>query len=88
MYVVEILDELGDPAEFVVATPVVALDLALRARRAGLRCHVAEETTARPVPLEDIRHRARLLAVADEQAAEQLHQAEREHERAGRASLN
>jgi hypothetical protein len=88
MYVVEILDELGDPAEFVVRTPVVALDLALRARRAGLRFLVAEEDSGRPVPLEDIHHRARLLAAADAQAAEQLRQAEREHDQGRRARLN
>jgi hypothetical protein len=88
MYVVEILDELGDPAEFVVSTPVVALDLVLRARRAGLRFLVAEEDSRRSVPLEDIYHRARLFAAADEQAAEQLRQTEREHDRGRRAGLN
>lgn len=88
MYVVEILDELGDPAEFVVGTPVVALDLALRARRAGLRFLVAEEHSRRSVPLEDIYHRARSLAAADEQAAAALRQTEREHDRGRRAGLN
>ncbi|HSF27324.1 MAG TPA: hypothetical protein VLC50_07400 [Actinomycetes bacterium] len=87
MYVVEILDHLGDPAQFVVA-PIVALDLALRAQRAGLRWAVNDEASARPVSLEDLRHQARRLAATDTAVAEALEEAERAHERGLRATLN
>lgn len=88
MYVVAIADGPGDPAEFVVATPVVAFDLALRAQRAGLRWHIVEEASNRQVPLEDIRHRALHLAAQDPGASEHLRHAERDHARGQRAGLN
>jgi hypothetical protein len=88
VYVVEIFDADGDPAEFAVANPVVALDLVQRAQRAGLHWQVLEEERARFLPLEDVRHQALTFAATDAEVSEQLHQADREHERACRAVLN
>ena len=87
MYVVEVFDALGDPAEFVLASPLVALDLALRAQRAGLRWQMSDQQ-AKLIALEDIRHAARAAAAADLAAAEHLHQIERDHDDAVRAGLN
>ncbi|MGH8968317.1 MAG: hypothetical protein ACRDV1_00050 [Actinomycetes bacterium] len=88
MYVVEILDALGDPAEFVVVSPVVALDLALRAQRAGLRWRVVDESSTRSLPIEDLRHVALRFAARDPAASEHLRQAECDNERAVVAALN
>jgi hypothetical protein len=88
MYVVEILNAEGDPAEFAVANPVVALDLVLRAQRAALRWQVYDEACARSLPLEDVRDRALAFAAVDADATEQLEQVDREHERGCRAALN
>jgi hypothetical protein len=88
LFVVEIFDADGDPAEFAVSDPVVALDLVQRAQRAGLHWQVLERARGRYLPFEDIRHRAESLAAVDQPASEQMRQADREHERARRAALN
>lgn len=88
MYAVEIIDDNGDPAEFIVASPVVALDLVLRAQRAGLHWKALDEARGRVLPLEDLRHRALTVAADDSTASEQLHRAEREHQQGCRAVLN
>ena len=88
MYVVEVFDAQGDPAEFTVMQPVVALDLVLRARRASLYWQVRHEESGTLLPLEDIRHHARSSADADPVAAHHLVQTDREDEGARRAALN
>ncbi|HSR23223.1 MAG TPA: hypothetical protein VLW53_06710 [Candidatus Eisenbacteria bacterium] len=88
MYSVEIVDGSGTAAEFTVPSPLIALDLVLRALRAGLHWRVLDGSVDRSLQLEDLRHRARQHAADDETAAAQLALCERDHRRADRASLN
>jgi len=90
LFCVEVADERGTEAAFEVTTPVVALDLALRAHRAGLawRVVVPGAEGARPLALEDLRSRATRQAAGDPDAAAQLRQAEEDTSRAARAALS
>jgi hypothetical protein len=87
---VDIDDDRGTRAEFRVSTPVVALDLALHAERAGLRWAARDERhgAGRVLPLDDLRTAAARHAAGDPGAAAHLRATEAGHRAAALASLS
>jgi hypothetical protein len=89
VFIVEVAGLAGAEAEFVVPSPVLALDLALRADRAGFGWQAYDgRTTKRQLTLDELRNVADLHALANVDEVECLRQIAAAEQRSAAAQLN
>lgn len=89
MFVVEVTAPAGAAAEFTVPSPLVALDLALHADRAGFHWRAYDATAdRRPMTLDELRGEAALRALASGQDEDYLQRIADVERRAAAARLN
>lgn len=88
MFTLHLADQEGLDAQFVLPCPVLALDLALRAGRAGISWRALAGAPARALTLWELRRIAAEAATGEPGRAEHLEQVLRAESRAAAASLN